>query len=70
MELDLARFGLEVDHLALLLRCPGALWRVESRGSKLVADGRDDDAEGEGGRLADRALVISCFLVRGSAEGF
>ena len=59
-----------MDHSALLLRCPGALWRVESRGSKFVADGRDDDAEGEKGCLANRALVLSCLLVRGNVEGF
>lgn len=47
-----------MDHSAILLRCPGAVWRVESRGSKFVADGRDDNAEGEKGRLANRALVL------------
>lgn len=47
-----------MDHSALLLRCLVALWRVESRGSKSVADGRDEDAEGEKGSLANRALVV------------
>lgn len=59
-----------MDHSAVLLRCPGALWRAESRGSKFVAYGRDEDAEGEKGRLANRALVLRCVLVRGSVEGF
>lgn len=60
--LEPARFGSEVDHSAILLWCPGALWRLESCRTKFVADGCDDDAEGEKGHLAIRALVFCCLL--------